>query len=74
MTSFTLNLISVKESFHDFFKKTFITPVNITSFTVVALSGKHSDKAVLMDLNIIIQQLQECDTFNWQSKLNLHLL
>ena len=21
-----------------------------------------------MDLNIIIQQLQECDTFNWQSK------
>ena len=36
MTSFTLNLISVKESFHDIFKKTLnITPVNITSFTVV---------------------------------------
>ena len=35
---------------------------------LVAPSGKHSDKAVLMDLNIIIQQLQECDTFNWQSK------
>ena len=35
MTSFTLILISVKESFHDFFKKTLnITPVNITSFTV----------------------------------------
>ena len=33
MTS--LNLISVKESFHDIFKKTLnITPVNITSFTV----------------------------------------
>ena len=35
---------------------------------LVAPSGKHSDQAVLMDLNIIIQQLQECDTFNWQSK------
>ena len=35
MTSFTLNLIFVKESFHDIFKKTLnITPVNITSFTV----------------------------------------
>ena len=35
MTSFTLTLISVKESFHDIFKKTLnITPVNITSFTV----------------------------------------
>ena len=36
MTSFTLNLISVKESFHDIFKKMLnITPVNITSFTVL---------------------------------------
>ena len=36
MTSFTLNLISVKVSFNDIFKKTLnITPVNITSFTVV---------------------------------------
>ena len=35
---------------------------------LVAPSGRHSDKAVLMDLNIIIQQLQECNTFNWQSK------
>ena len=35
MTSFMLNLISAKESFHDIFKKTLnITPVNITSFTV----------------------------------------
>ena len=35
MTSFTLNLISVKVSIHDIFKKTLnITPVNITSFTV----------------------------------------
>ena len=35
MTSFKLNLISVKESFHDIFKKALnITPVNITSFTV----------------------------------------
>ena len=35
MTSFTLNLISVKVSFHDIFKKMLnITPVNITSFTV----------------------------------------
>ena len=35
MTSFKLNLISVKESCHDIFKKTLnITPVNITSFTV----------------------------------------
>ena len=39
MTSFTLNLISVKESFHDIFKKTLnITPVNITSFTVSLFS------------------------------------
>ena len=39
MTSFTLNLISVKVSFHDIFKKTLnITPVNITSFTVVVIS------------------------------------
>ena len=36
MTSFTLNLISIKVSFNDIFKKTLnITPVNITSFTVV---------------------------------------
>ena len=36
MTSFTLNLISVKVSFHDIFKKKLnITPVNITSVTVV---------------------------------------
>ena len=38
MTSFKLNLISFQESFHDIFifKKTLnITPVNITSFTVV---------------------------------------
>ena len=36
MTSFKLNLISVKVSFHDIFKKTLnITPVNITSFTVL---------------------------------------
>ena len=35
MTSFTLNLISLIESFHDIFKKTLnITHVNITSFTV----------------------------------------
>ena len=38
MTSFTLNLISVKVSFHDIFKKTLnITPVNITNFTVLYL-------------------------------------
>ena len=38
MTSFTLNLISVKVSFHDIFKKTLnITPVNITSFTVLCI-------------------------------------
>ena len=38
MTSFMLNLISVKESFHDIFKKTLnITPVNITSFTVYGI-------------------------------------
>ena len=38
MTSFTLNLISVKVSFHDIFKITLnITPVNITSCTVVAM-------------------------------------
>ena len=41
---------------------------------LVAPSGKHSDKAVLMDLNIIIQQLQECDTSIGNQKLNLHLL
>ena len=34
---------------------------------LVVPSGRHSDKAVLLDLNII-QQLQECDTSNWQSK------
>ena len=39
-----------------------------SEFGLVAPSGKHSDQAVLMDLNIIIQQLQECDTINWQSK------
>ena len=33
-----LNLISVKESFHDIFKRTLnITPVNITSYTVLPL-------------------------------------
>ena len=38
MTSFTLNLISVKVSFHDIFKKTLkIIPINITSFTVYTL-------------------------------------
>ena len=38
MTSFTLNLISVKVSFHDIFKKTLnITPGNIISFTVYKL-------------------------------------
>ena len=41
MTSFTLNFISVRESFHDIFKKTLnITPVNITSFTVSVISLK----------------------------------
>ena len=41
MTSFTLNLISVKVSFHDIFKKTLnITPVNITSCTVVSFPKK----------------------------------
>ena len=38
MTSFNfkLNVISVKLSFHDIFKKTLnFTPINITSFTVV---------------------------------------
>ena len=32
-----LHVVSVKESFHDIFKKTLnITPVNITSFTVLS--------------------------------------
>ena len=50
MTSFTLNLISVKVSFHDIFKKTLnITPVNITSFTVTVFVGPFSRSISMHD-------------------------
>ncbi len=38
---------------------------------VVSTSGKHSGKSHLKDLNIIIQQLLECDSFNHRAKRSL---
>ena len=60
MTSFTLNLISVKVSFHDIFKKTLnITPVNITSFTVTKeqymyLASERSERDTLRSVQLKI--------------------